>query len=91
MSRGAILTEPEAVQSYGFFDPERLLEENDLGDNPDKDGCLLPSAPTLDWKRAQVRVRQSSRAERRLKEFLFLSSRLPKSLTLVSWYSRITS
>jgi hypothetical protein len=40
--------------------------------------------------RPQVRVRWSSRAVRRLKEFLF-SSRVPESLVLVSWYSRITS
>ena len=39
MSRGAILTEPEAVQSYGFFDPERLLGEINLRDDPVKDGC----------------------------------------------------
>jgi hypothetical protein len=35
------------VQSYGYFDPKCLLEENDPGDDPDKVGCLLPSARRL--------------------------------------------
>jgi hypothetical protein len=82
-----------APRSFGYGDAMRPRLRRRFGSTKSTElgfCALLTSVPTRAWGKAQVWARRSSKAERRMKEFL-LSSSVPESPVSVLWYSLITS
>jgi hypothetical protein len=82
-----------APRSFGYGDAMRPRLRRRFGSTKSTElgfCALLTSVPIRAWGKAQVWARRSSKAERRMKEFL-LSSSVPESPVSVLWYSLITS